>query len=211
MARYTGPSCRLCRREGVKLFLKGERCFGPKCAIERRNLPPGQPGTGRPPRQRFSNYAQQLREKQKLRRTYGVMERQFRRYFEMAERQSGRTGEIVLQMLELRLDNVFFRMGFATSRKQARQLVSHGHVEVNGRRAKSPSQILAVGDLVGVRASSRNLSVVQTALEINAQRPVQSWVEVNPGEMSGRVTGLPGPQSSDVAIQEQLIVEYYSR
>ena len=211
MARYTGPSCRLCRREGVKLFLKGERCFGPKCAIERRNLPPGQAGTGRPPRQRFSNYAQQLREKQKVRRTYGVMERQFRRYFQMAEKQSGRTGEIVLQMLEMRLDNVFFRMGFATSRKQARQLVSHGHVEVNGRRAKSPSQILAVGDLVGLRPSSRDLSVVQTALEINAQRPIQSWVEVNPGEMNGRVTGLPGPQSSDVAIQEQLIVEYYSR
>ena len=195
----------------MKLFLKGERCFGPKCAIERRNLPPGQPGTGRAPRQRFSNYAQQLREKQKVRRTYGVMERQFRRYFQMAERQSGRTGEIVLQLLEMRLDNVFFRMGFATSRKQARQLVSHGHVEVNGRRAKSPSQVLSIGDLVAVRQSSRDLAVIETALEINAQRPSQSWVDVNPNDMNGRITALPGPQSSDVAIQEQLIVEYYSR
>ena len=211
MARYTGPSCRLCRREGVKLFLKGERCFGPKCGIERRNLPPGQPGTGRAPRQRFSNYAQQLREKQKVRRTYGVMERQFRRYFQMAERQSGRTGEIVLQLLEMRLDNVFFRMGFATSRKQARQLVSHGHVEVNGRRAKSPSQVLSIGDLVAVRQSSRDLAVIEAALEINAQRPIQSWVDVNPNDMNGRITAMPGPQSSDVAIQEQLIVEYYSR
>ena len=211
MARDTGPNCRLCRREGVKLFLKGERCFTPKCAIERRNVPPGQPGTGRAIRQRISNYAQQLREKQKVRRTYGVQERQFRRYFAMAEREGGRTGEIVLRLLEMRLDNVFFRMGFATSRKQARQLVNHGHVQVNGTRAKSPSQVLSVGDVVSVREGSRDLAVIAYALEINSDRPSQEWVEVTPSEMSGRIVGLPGSQSSDVVIQEHLIVEFYSR
>ena len=211
MARYTGPSCRLCRREGVKLFLKGERCFTPKCAIERRNLPPGQPGTGRGPRHRFSNYGQQLREKQKVRRAYGVQERQFRRYFAMAEREGGRTGEIVLRLLEMRLDNVFFRMGFATSRKQARQLVNHGHVEVNGRRAKSPSQVLSVGDEVAVRESSRDLGVIAYSLEVNATRPNREWLEVEPNAFRGRITAEPDPMSSDVAIQEHLIVEYYSR
>ena len=211
MARYTGPSCRLCRREGVKLFLKGERCFTPKCAIERRNLPPGQPGTGRGPRHRFSNYGQQLREKQKVRRAYGVQERQFRRYFAMAEREGGRTGEIVLRLLEMRLDNVFFRMGFATSRKQARQLVNHGHVEVNGRRAKSPSQILSIGDEVAVRESSRDLDLIAYSLEVIATRPNREWLEVEPHAFRGRITAEPDPMSSDVAIQEHLIVEYYSR
>ncbi len=162
-------------------------------------------------RQRISNYAQQLREKQKVRRTYGVQERQFRRYFAMAEREGGRTGEIVLRLLEMRLDNVFFRMGFATSRKQARQLVNHGHVQVNGTRAKSPSQVLSVGDVVSVREGSRDLAVIAYALEINSDRPSQEWVEVTPSEMSGRIVGLPGSQSSDVVIQEHLIVEFYSR
>ena len=152
MARYTDSVCRLCRREGLKLFLKGERCYTDKCAIERRNYPPGQHGQGRP---KFSEYAVQLREKQKVKRMYGVLERQFRRYFEMAERSRGITGEILLQLLERRLDNMVYRMGFATSRSEARQLVRHGHFPVNGRKVNMPSALLKPGDVVTVREKSR--------------------------------------------------------
>ena len=211
MARYTGPNCKLCRREGAKLFLKGDRCFTPKCAIERRNLPPGMAGGMRPMRRRMSEYAVQLREKQKVRRAYGVLERQFRRYFRLAEKAPGLTGGNLLQILESRLDNVVYRMGFATSRKQARQLVTHRHFRVNGRSANTPSHLLKVGDAISVRPASKDLDVFVIAQERASDMGRPEWVLVDVEKKSGKVVALPERDQVDVVVNEQLIVEFYSR
>ena len=208
MARYTGAVCRLCRREGLKLFLKGERCYTDKCAIERRNYPPGEHGQARP---KFSEYSVQLREKQKLRRMYGVLEGQFRRYFQMADRAKGVTGEILLQLLERRLDNIVYRIGFATSRSEARQLVRHGHFQVNGRKVNVPSFLVRAGDTVGVRERSQKVTRIQEALELAQRRGVPDWLEVAPETFSGRVKSLPVRSDLTMPINEKLVVELYSK
>ena len=209
MARYTGPVCRLCRREGMKLFLKGERCYTEKCAIEKRNLPPGQHGKLR--KAKVVGYGLQLREKQKVKRIYGVLENQFRRYFEMADRTRGITGETLLQLLERRLDNVLYRLGLATSRAQARQLARHGHFTVNGRKVDIPSYQVKAGDLIGVRASSAENPAIQHALEEVKGRGVPEWLSFDPGTMSGRIASLPTREQINLPVQEQLIVELYSK
>jgi small subunit ribosomal protein S4 len=212
MARYTGPVCKLCRREGEKLFLKGARCFSPKCAIERRAYPPGQHGRGATwRRRRASDYARQLREKQKARRTYGVLERQFRRYFREAVRRPGMTGENLLIILESRLDNVVYRMGFADSRAQARQLVQHGHFDLNGRRTNIPSALLKPGDVVSVRQKSRKCTYFKELSAVMEERAVPDWVAVEPSQLSGRVLALPTREAVEQSLDEHLIVEYYSR
>jgi small subunit ribosomal protein S4 len=208
LARYTDSVCRLCRREGLKLFLKGERCYTDKCAIERRNYPPGEHGQGRP---KFSEYALQLREKQKVKRMYGVLENQFRLYFEMAERSRGITGEMLLQLLERRLDNMIYRMGFATSRAEARQLVRHGHLQVNGRKVNIPSALLKQGDVVRVRERSRNVTRIQEALAQGEHRGVPDWLEVNREDFSARVKALPARAELTMPINEKLIIELYSK
>ena len=209
MARYAGPVCRLCRREAMKLFLKGERCYGEKCAIERRNVPPGQHGKGR--RQRLMGYGLQLREKQKVKRMYGVLERQFRRYFEEADRQKGVTGETLLQLLERRLDNVVYRLGFAASRPQARQLVRHGHFTVNGRRADIPSFSVRAGDVVAVRSSSAKNPAILYAMEEVKGRGIPEWLQLDGQALSGRLTAAPTRDQLNLPVQEQLIVELYSK
>lgn len=212
MARYTGPVCKLCRREGEKLFLKGTRCFSPKCAFERRAYPPGQHGRGATfRRRRASDYARQLREKQKARRIYGVLERQFRRYFREAVRRPGVTGENLLVILESRLDNVVYRMGFADSRAQARQLVQHGHFDMNGRRTDTPSALLKPGDVVSVRQNSRRLKYFKDLSAVMEERDAPGWIVVEPSQLSGRVLALPTREAIDQPLNEQLIVEYYSR
>jgi small subunit ribosomal protein S4 len=198
----------LCRREGLKLFLKGERCYTDKCAIERRNYPPGQHGQARP---KFSEYSIQLREKQKLRRIYGVLEGQFRRYFEMADRARGVTGEMLLQFLERRLDNMVYRMGFATSRSEARQLVRHGHFTVNGRKVNVPSFLAKPGDVIGVRERSRGVARIQEALDLAQRRGVPDWLEVTPEQFAGRVKTLPARSDLTMPINEKLVVELYSK
>lgn len=208
MAKYRGPACRLCRREGEKLFLKGSRCMTEKCAIERRSYPPGQHGQGR---QRTSDYRAQLREKQKLRRIYGLLESQFRGVFHRAERKTGITGDHLLQLLECRLDNVVYRLGFATSRKQARQLVNHGHFLVNGRKADTPARTLKVADSVEVREGSRELLPIQEALEGIASRGIPSWLELDSGNFKGAIQGLPTREDSAIPVNEQMVVELYSR
>jgi small subunit ribosomal protein S4 len=208
VARYTDAVCRLCRREGLKLFLKGERCYTDKCAIERRNYPPGQHGQARP---KFSEYSIQLREKQKLRRIYGVLEAQFRRYFEMADRSKGVTGEMLLQFLERRLDNMVYRMGFATSRSEARQLVRHGHFTVNGRKVNVPSFLAKVGDVIGVRERSRGVARIQESLELAQRRGVPDWLEVTAEQFAGRVKTLPARSDLTMPINEKLVVELYSK
>ena len=208
MARYTDSVCRLCRREGLKLFLKGERCYTDKCAIERRNYPPGEHGQGRP---KFSEYALQLREKQKVKRLYRVLEGQFRRYFQMAERSRGITGEILLQLLERRLDNMVYRMGFATSRAEARQLVRHGHFLVNGRKINIPSALLDIGDVVAVRERSRTIGRVQEALAQAEHRGAPDWLEVNREGFTAHVKALPKRAELTMPINEKLIVELYSK
>ena len=209
MARYAGPVCRLCRREGMKLFLKGERCYGEKCAIDRRNVPPGQHGKGR--RARLLGYGLQLREKQKVKRMYGVLERQFRRYFEAADRKKGVTGDMLLQLLERRLDNVVYRLGFATSRPQARQLVRHGHFTVNGRRADVPSFSVRAGDTVEVRTSSAKNATIVYAMEEVKGRGIPEWLELNVETLTGRLTTAPTRDQLNLPVQEQLIVELYSK
>ncbi len=209
MARYTGPVCRLCRREGMKLFLKGERCYTEKCAIEKRNLPPGQHGKLR--KAKVVGYGLQLREKQKVKRIYGVLENQFRRYFEMADRTRGITGETLLQLLERRLDNVLYRLGLATSRAQARQLARHGHFTVNGRKVDIPSYQVKAGDVVGVRAGSAENPAIQHALEEVKGRGVPEWLSFDMGTMSGRIASLPTREQINLPVQEQLIVELYSK
>ncbi|HEV8718377.1 MAG TPA: 30S ribosomal protein S4 [Candidatus Binatia bacterium] len=208
MARYTGPVCRLCRREGIKLFLKGERCYTDKCAIERRSYPPGQHGQGR---SKSTEYSLQLREKQKLKRIYGVLERQFRRVFALAESRRGITGENLLLLLESRLDNMIYRMGFAPSRSEARQLVRHGHFLVNQRRVTIPSYFMKSGDEIQVRESSRKVVRIQESLELAQRRGVPEWLEVNKDAFAGRVRALPTRAELTLPINEQLIVELYSK
>src|SRR6187397_2281850 len=200
MARYIGPVCRLCRREGMKLFLKGERCYTDKCAIEKRNVPPGQHGRSR--KAKMVGYGIQLREKQKVKRTYGVLESQFRRYFEAADRQKGVTGELLLQMLERRMDNVIYRLGFATSRAQARQLVRHGHFSVNGRKVDIPSFALRQGDTVAVRGSSAENATIGHAMEEVKGRGIPEWLSFDPGTLSGRVAQLPSREQINLPVQE---------
>ena len=211
MARYSDAVCKLCRREGMKLFLKGERCLSPKCAIERRNYPPGDHGKKATFRRKVSDYGMQLREKQKARRIYGVMERQFRRYFEEATRLPGLTGVMLLAMLERRLDNVVYRMGFADSRAQARQLVLHGHFEVNGRRTDIPSYNVSVGDEITVSQSSRGTVYFKDRAQIMESSRVPAWLTLDLGGMRGKVAGEPGREDIEIPLNEQLIVEYYSR
>jgi small subunit ribosomal protein S4 len=211
MARYTGPVCKLCRREGEKLFLKGSRCLSPKCAIERRNYPPGQHRERGFRRRRASDYSLQLREKQKARRIYGVLERQFRRYYREAVQRSGLTGENLLTILERRLDNIVYRMGFASSRAQARQLVQHGHFNVNGRRTNIPSYTLRPGDVVEVREGSRKRTYFKQLGEEAGEWPVPEWLGSSLSTLSGEVLRYPERTDIDLSINEQLIVEYYSR
>lgn len=212
MARYTGPVCRLCRREKMKLFLKGQRCFSEKCAIEKRNYAPGQHGRSFY-RRRSQNigYGQQLREKQKVKRMYGVLERQFRNYFKKAARKRGVTGEILLQLLESRLDNVVFRLGFGSSRRQARQLVLHGHVRVNGKKVTIPSYELRPGDEVSVRSRSQKNLLIQSSLESVVGRGVPEWLNLDPEKFTGQVVELPRREEIQVPIEESLIVELYSK
>lgn len=211
MAKYTDAVCRLCRREGMKLFLKGERCLSPKCAIERRNFPPGDHGKKATFRRKVSDYGMQLREKQRARRIYGVMERQFRRYFEQASQRKGLTGATLLSMLESRLDNVVYRLGFADSRSQARQLVRHGHFDVNGRKTDIPSFVANPGDVITVRQSSQTKDYFRDRLQIAQGHRPPAWLNLNLSAMSGTVASAPGRQDIEIPLNEQLIVEYYSR
>lgn len=209
MANYNGPVCRLCRREGVKLFLKGDRCYSDKCSISKRAYAPGQHGQRR--RGRVSDYGVQLREKQKARRTYGVLEKQFRRYYEEANRSKGVTGERLLQLLELRLDNVVYRLGFAHSRSQARQMVNHGHFTVNGKKVDIPSYSVKENDEIAVKASSRGSAFFKDISEtLGDQRPPE-WLALNAADLSGQVLRLPEREDIDIPVEEHHIVEMYSR
>ena len=210
MARYIGPVCRQCRREGMKLYLKGERCHSEKCAIERRNFVPGQHGKDR--KAKIVGYGLQLREKQKVRRVYGVLERQFRSTFEKAALAKGITGENLMSALERRLDSAIYRMGFGTSRAQARQVVRHGHVEINGRKCNIPSAVVKIGDVIAIRETSKNNPTILAARDATAHAPAPNWIEVDREGLKGRITSLP-QRSELVQIQlnEQLIVELYSK
>jgi small subunit ribosomal protein S4 len=211
LARYIDPVCKLCRREGEKLFLKGDRCFSPKCAVERRSYPPGQHGRQAQFRRKDSDYRMQLRAKQKARRVYGVFERQFRRYFEQAQHQKGLTGINLLIILETRLDNVIYRLGLAASRPQARQLISHGHFSVNGRKTNIPSFLVSAGDIIAVRDNSKaNTYFKEIARNLDRGR-VPEWLQIDPGALSGRVVSVPTREYIDATLDEQLIVEFYSR
>jgi small subunit ribosomal protein S4 len=209
MAVYHDAKCRLCRREGMKLFLKASRCFSDKCAIERRGYAPGEHGKSR--RVKETNYGLQLREKQKARRIYGLLERQFRHYFHKASDAKGVTGEVLLQMLERRLDNIIFRLGFAGNRATARQIVRHGHVRVNGRKVDIPSFLVKSGDEIAIRERSKKLSVVVNSLESRKGQSSPEWLEVNADQVTGRVLSIPTRESIPVPINEQLIVELYSK
>lgn len=212
MARHIDAVCKLCRREGQKLFLKGERCLSPKCAIENRNFIPGDHGRKATFRKKSSDFGTQLREKQKARRIYGVMEKQFRRYFKEANRRTGMTGANLLTMLESRLDNVVYRLGFADSRAQARQLVRHGHFLVNGTRTDIPSLQLKVSDAVAVRPNSRNATYFkERAQMMQGRRNTPAWLNVNLSEMGGSMVNNPSREDIEIPLNEQLIVEYYSR
>ncbi|MGI6379578.1 MAG: 30S ribosomal protein S4 [Anaerolineae bacterium] len=211
MARYTGPSCKLCRREGMKLFLKGERCMGPKCAMERRAYPPGEHGRMSQFRRRESDYGRQLREKQRLRRIYGVLERQFRRYYDIAVAGRGQTGANLLSLLERRFDNVVYRLGFADSRAQARQLVTHGHFALNGSKHNIPSALVEVGDVIAVREIRRGNGQFQGLQEVLERQNVVPWLRLDPAGMQGTVIAEPTRDMIDTPVEEQLIVEYYSR
>lgn len=213
MARYTGPVCKLCRREGEKLFLKGARCLSPKCSVERRTYPPGQHGKDAQFRRgRGSDYALQLREKQKTRRVYGILERQFRRYFREALRRPGLTGSNLLSILESRLDNAVYRLGWADSRAHARQMVQHGHISVNGRRTNIPSYLVRPGDVVTIRNESRSRQYFKELRAYTEERPpAPEWLSVDTAAYEGKVLRLPERRDVDLPINEQLIVEYYSR
>jgi small subunit ribosomal protein S4 len=208
MARYTGALCRLCRREGDKLFLKGGRCLTEKCGVERRKYAPGQHGQGRG---KISDYGIQLREKQKARRIYGIMERQFRIYFEKASHMKGVTGENLFQLLERRLDNVVFRMGFASNRREARQLVKHGHFKVNDRKVDIPSYLLKAGDEVGIREAGREMKTVTESLSLAEHKGTPEWVEVDMQNIKGKFIRAPTRDEMQLPVQEQLIVEFYSK
>lgn len=211
MARQTGPVCRLCRREGMKLFLKGERCSSPKCAMEKRAYAPGMHGRRRDFRRQGSDYGLQLREKQRLRRIYGVLERQFRRYYRMAERSRGQTGASLVVILERRFDNVIYRLGFADSRAQARQLVLHGHFHLNGHKLNIPSALVSAGDMIKVREASKSNGYFRGLVDVLEHRTVADWLTLNASEMEASVVSLPTRDQIQVPVQEQLIVEYYSR
>ena len=208
MAKYSGPVCRLCRREGEKLFLKGSRCMTEKCAIERRSYPPGQHGQAR---QRTSDYSLQLREKQKLKRIYGLQECQFRGIFERAERQTGVTGDTLLRLLECRLDNVVYRLGFGASRKEARQLINHGHMMINGRKVKAPGALVKAGDAMEVRQKSREMLPIQGALAAIDGRGIPEWLELDRGAFKGTIRSLPTKDHIVLPVNEQMVVELYSR
>lgn len=208
MARYTDSVCKLCRREGQKLFLKGERCYSDKCSVGRRSYAPGQHGQDR---KKVSEYGIQLRAKQKAKRFYGVLERQFRHYFDIAAGKPGITGENLLRLLELRLDNVAYRLGFASSHAQARQMVRHGLFTLNGGKANIPSMRVKVGDVVAVKEGARTSDFVKATLEANASRPVPKWLEVNREQFSGTVAVLPNREDIDLSVEEHLIVELYSK
>lgn len=209
MARYTGPVCKLCRREGVKLMLKGDRCMGPKCSVDRRQSAPGMHGAKRG--RKMSDYGLQLREKQKARRIYGVLERQFVKQYGEAQSASGATGERMLQLLELRLDNIVYRMGFADSRPQARQIVRHGHFLVNGKATDIPSYIVKAGDTVAVAESSKGKEYFKFVVDSFSKHQIPAWVSVDGKTLNGRVLKVPARDEIGVELQEQLIVEYYSR
>lgn len=208
MARYIESVCRLCRRENLKLYLKGERCYSDKCAVERRSYPPGQHGQGRA---KFSNYGVQLREKQKVKRMYGLMEKQFRNFFEKAERQKGVTGTNLLLLLERRLDNLVYRLGFANSRSEARQLVRHSHFAVSGRKVNIPSYLVKVGEVIELREKSRKITKIGESLEAVARRGVPSWLELEKEQFRGRLVSLPAREDLTMPIKEQLIVELFSK
>ncbi len=208
MARYTGPVCRICRRAGEKLFLKGDRCNSPKCAIDRRNQPPG-PRSQR--RRKVSDFGIQVKEKQKVRKSYGVLERQFRRMFKEAQRREGATGENLLQMLELRFDNVVYRLGLAESRAQARQLVRHGHLTLNGRKADIPSIETKVGDKIGWTDRGRSRTFYKMARDWQGGRIVPGWLSIDPVSLEGELTALPSREDIDIRFDENAVVEYYSR
>ena len=209
MARYTDPVCRLCRREGMKLFLKGTRCFSDKCAIEKRNFAPGQHGKDR--KAKIVGYGLQLREKQKTKRMYFTQESQFRNYFEKAARAKGVTGELLLQALERRLDNVVYRLGFGISRRQARQLVRHGHIHVNGKKVNIPSYPVSVGEEIAIRASSSKLAILEPAKEFASHQNAPNWLEIDRDNYKGKVLALPKREDINAPINEQLIVELYSK
>ena len=208
MARYKDEQCRICRREGQKLFLKGSRCYTDKCSITRRNYAPGQHGQKR---KKLSEYGMQLREKQKTKSFYGVQEKQFRRYFEMASNKKGVTGEELLIILESRLDNVVYRLGFGSSRAQARQLVNHGHFEVNGKKVDIPSYLVKAGDVVAVREIRKDNKIIQENVEVNSSRPVPSWLEKDNEKLIGKVIRLASREDVDIPVEEHLIVELYSK
>ena len=208
MAKYTGSVCRLCRREGMKLFLKGERCYTGKCAISKERATPGQHGQSR---KKLSEYGMQLREKQKARRFYGVLEAQFAHYFELAEHQQGQAGENLLRLLESRLDNVAYRLGFAMSRPEARQFVTHGHFTVNGKNVNIPSYLVKPGDVIAFRTKSLESNKVKSVLEANSARPIPGWLSLNPDTKIGTVVNLPSREDIDIQIEEHLIVELYSK
>jgi len=208
VSRYIGPVCRMCRRAGEKLYFKGDRCYTEKCGIERRKYPPGQHGQGRG---KLSDYGVQLMEKQKVRKPYGLAEKQFRRYFHEAERRKGVTGEVLLQLLECRLDNVAYRMGFAANRRQARQFITHGHFMVNGRRVTIPSYIVKAQDSVEVKEASRSNSAIMESLDKVEHRGLPTWIEIDPAAFKGRVLHVPSREEIQLPVKEQLIVELYSK
>lgn len=208
MARYIGSVCKLCRREGEKLFLKGERCYSDKCSVSRRNYVPGQHGKGR---KKTSEYGLQLRMKQKARRYYGILEGQFRHYFDMAERKQGVTGENLLRILESRLDNVVYRLGWASSRAEARQLVVHGHFTVDGKKVDIPSYLLRAGEVVAIANKSKDSVKIKSVLEANSGRPVPAWLDLNREALEAKVVNLPAREEIDAPVEEQLIVEFYSK
>ena len=208
MARYTGAVCRLCRREGQKLFLKGERCYTDKCGLTRRAYAPGQHGQGR---KKLSGYGLQLREKQKARRYYGVLEGQFRHYFELANKKAGVTGENLLAILESRLDNVVYRLGFGTSRPEARQLVRHGHFTVNGKKVNIPSYLVKVGDVIAIKEESKSSEKIKNVVEITASRVVPKWLDLDNNTLTGKVVAVAEREDIDLPLEEHLIVELYSK
>ena len=208
MARYTGPNCKMCRREGCKLYLKGERCTNGKCPFDHRSTAPGQHGAAR---KKVGEYGKHLREKQKTRRYYGVLESQMEKYFDMAERSAGMTGENLLRILESRLDNVVYRIGFASSRAEARQLVRHNHFTLNGHKGNIPSILLKAGDVVAVADKSKTSDKIKSVIEANSSRPVPKWLDVNAEKMEARIVELPNREDIDLDVEEHYIVEFYSR
>ncbi|MBT3169248.1 MAG: 30S ribosomal protein S4 [Candidatus Cloacimonetes bacterium] len=211
MARYTGPSCRLCRREGTKLFLKGARCSSAKCAMEKRPYIPGEHGNGKRFNKKMSDYGIHLREKQKVRRIYGILEKQFRKYFKMAAKKTGVTGENLLKFLEMRLDNVVYRMGFAPSRKSARQIIRHGHIIVNGRKVDIPSFLLKANDEIKIKENRSQMPLIQEAMEASTEVDSIDWFKVDKPKFTGTVLNIPSREQIQLDVDERLIVEYYSK